>query len=304
METVKGGSSTKVAFALLIAIVVSVAGIIAYSYHSPSTANSATSSGNTASGTGPATTASSSSEQYAYSVVKANVSVPASVAGGVPCFWDLPCAIPATDPICCVTLISYQGGYYYLDQVDFQGRVYDAWLTNSTVYCTSPVSDSFPECPTGDTTETTTTRTCTAIPNLSYTYCGGSLRISAVGQANGSGWNYTVTISSDDVAQGQTVQLVANLTNLGQNVTFGDWVAPYINPSVNTMNGTQVWAWDPSQVQFPNVVVTAGETISQVVVISTSRLLPGQSYLIDAAPISIQLPTPNDLTFTFQLSVE
>src|SRR5690242_17626697 len=88
---------------------------------------------------------------------------------------------------------------------------------------------------TGSTTGTSTSRTCTVIPNLSYMYCGGGLRISAVGEIGGgvgqppSGgeWNFTVTISSNQVARGQNILLVANLTNTGQNITIKGWVEPY-----------------------------------------------------------------------------
>ena len=157
---------------------------------------------------------------------------------------------------------------------------------------------------TGSITGTSTARTCTDIPNLSYMYCGGSLRISAVGQADGGTWNLTATVSSDVAVQEQTVQLVANLTNIGQNITLGEWVEPYINPSVNSANGTQVWAWDPSQITLAHESIYAGETISEVVNIPTSQLVPGQPYLVEVAPISLQFPTPNDLTFTFQLTVQ
>jgi len=176
--------------------------------------------------------------------------------------------------------------------------------SNSTSTSTQTQATQASNLTTGGSTGTSTTRTCTDIPNLSYMYCGGSLRISAVGQAGGGTWNFTATVSSDVAVQGQTVQLVANLTNIGQNITLGEWVEPYINPSVNSANGTQVWAWDPSQITLAHESIYAGETISEVVNISTSQLVPGQPYLVELAPISLQFPTPNDLTFTFQLSVQ
>lgn len=161
------------------------------------------------------------------------------------------------------------------------------------------------------TSSTTTTRTCIDIPAISYLYCGGTLRISAVGtpgaepgvQSNAGTWNFTVTISSDSVTLGQSILLWANLTNIGPDMTFSEFVRPYINPEVYAANGTEVWAWNPPQSTWPNWNITSGETTSQDVSIPTSDLVAGQSYYVTVAPISVQFPTPNNLTFTFQFSV-
>ena len=160
--------------------------------------------------------------------------------------------------------------------------------------------------------ETVTTATCTNIPAISYLYCPSPLRISAVGipGATPSGcpapcgsWNFTATINSTSVARGQSILLWANLTNLGPNETFGQWIGPYINPKVADSSGVKLWAWDPPAVTFGNFTVTSGETISQKVDIPTSVLIPGQSYFISVAPLSLKFPTPNNYTFTFEFSV-
>jgi len=154
--------------------------------------------------------------------------------------------------------------------------------------------------------------TCTAIAAISYEYCPNPLRISAVGspgatpfnQSDIDGtWNFTVTISSNSVTRGETIILVANLTNVGQNITFDQFVRPYINPIVTAANGTEVWAWDPPQSTWPNWKIASGETTSEQIRIPTSQLQRGQSYFINVAPISVQFPTPNNYTFTFRFSV-
>jgi len=122
-------------------------------------------------------------------------------------------------------------------------------------------------------------------------------------QSTGGSWNFTATISSNSVPRGQSILLWANLTNIGPNVTFSEFVRPYINPEVYAANGTEVWAWNPPESTWPNWNITSGETTSQDVSIPTSQLLAGQSYYITVAPISVQFPTPNNLTFTFQFSV-
>jgi hypothetical protein len=154
--------------------------------------------------------------------------------------------------------------------------------------------------------------TCTTIPAISYSYCPSPLRISATGSpgaspnnesTSGGSWNFTVSISSSSVNRGETILLDTSLTNIGQNETISNFVEPYVNPAVSTMNGTQVWAWDPPQVTFLNSTISSGQTISQQVSIQTSELMPGQSYLIEVMPLSIQFPTPNNYTFSFQFSV-
>lgn len=164
------------------------------------------------------------------------------------------------------------------------------------------------------TSSTTTIRTCTAIPAISFMYCGSPLRISAYGEPGASpfgnssyegSWNFTVSISSNSVVQGQSIQLVADLTNVGpQNVTIKEFVKPFVNPAVYAIDGTILWQWNPSQSTWPNVIIASGQTISQDVSIPTSQLRSGQLYLIQLTPLSIQFPHPNNMTFTFQVSVQ
>lgn len=103
----------------------------------------------------PSTTSSSTSSlsssegQHAYTIVRQNVSVPLAVTSGASCLWNLPCAVynSSVDFGCCVTLIMYQGSFYYLYQERFEGNTYAAWLTNSTVYCATPSAGARAECP-------------------------------------------------------------------------------------------------------------------------------------------------------------
>lgn len=160
---------------------------------------------------------------------------------------------------------------------------------------------------------TETQATCTTVPAISYLYCPSPLRISAVGSPGATpfscpapcgSWNFTATINSTSVVKGQSILLWANLTNLGPNETFNQWIGPYINPMVTNSAGVQVWAWDPPAVMFGNFTVKSGETISQDVDIPTAALIPGQSYFISVTPLSLQFPTPNNYTFTFEFSVK
>ncbi len=185
--------------------------------------------------------------------------------------------------------------------------------TSTFATSTSATSTSATSTSATSTSATSTLLTCTVIPAISYMYCGSPLRISADGEPGASptgggipgdgSWNFTVSISSNSVTRGQTILLVANLTNIGPNTTIKEFVKPYINPGIYATNGTEVWAWNPPHSTSLNITIASGETISQDVNIPTSQLLVGQSYLIKVAPLSIQFPTPNNLTFTFQFSV-
>ena len=81
------------------------------------------------------------------------------------------------------------------------------------------------------TLTSSTTRTCTVIPAISFLYCGSPLRISAYGTPGASpflsgdgSWNFTVSISSNSVARGESVLLVAYLTNIGLNQTIKEFI--------------------------------------------------------------------------------
>ena len=153
---------------------------------------------------------------------------------------------------------------------------------------------------TSSITNISTLYTCTIIPNLDFMYCGRPMRISATD----GGWNFTVTISSNSVAHGESIRLVANLTNVGiSNKTINRFVKPYINPGVYATNGTELWQWNPPQSTWPNVTITSGETVWQDVSIPTSQLPAGQTYLIKVAPLPISFPSPNNMTFTFRFFV-
>ena len=188
----------------------------------------------------------------------------------------------------------------------FLNATFDTTSTKSTQTTYTTTSSSSVQI------ESRSQATCTIIPAISYMICPSTLRISAVGTPGASplacpspcgSWNFTVTINSSSVIRGQTIELSAVLTNIAPNQTINSWIGPYINPSVYSSNGTEAWAWDPPQVTYENMTIASGETFSQDVSIPTSHLVSGQSYFIEVAPLSIQFPTPNNYTFTFQFSV-
>ena len=118
-------------------------------------------------------------------------------------------------------------------------------------------------------------------------------------------WNFTVSINTNSPGQGQSVQLVAELTNIGStNETITNFVEPYINPEVYTTNGTAVWAWDPPEVTWSTWTIPSGQTLMQTVNIPTSQLSAGQAYSIILVPLTIPSTPPHiNMTITMQFSV-
>ena len=126
--------------------------------------------------------------------------------------------------------------------------------------------------------------------------------------ASNSNWNFVVSINSTTVEYGQSILLVANLTNTSpSNQTIRPFVAPFINPSVIAANGTFVWAWNPSEVTWPNTNVTNGQTISQKVVIPTTDFpatgFRAGVYRIEVAPLSSQVSSTFNLTLRFSVQI-
>jgi hypothetical protein len=109
-----------------------------------------------------------------------------------------------------------------------------------------------------------------------------------------NGWNFSVTLSSLVVTQGQTIEAYINLTNISGQTQKVHEVNPLINPVIYCKSGngycksgTQVWAWDPSEINF-DTNVTAGSGVwdfSGPYPISTSNMSPdGLNYTLSIWP--------------------
>jgi hypothetical protein len=116
---------------------------------------------------------------------------------------------------------------------------------------------------------------------------------------SGSGWNFTVRISSNYVEKGFQIQLTANLTNTSpSNRTISAFSGPFPSITVWSSNGTEVWEWPPTGITS-DVAVEGGHTISEEVWIPTSQLSSGQAYLISAVPLAPQFQSPVNFTLNF-----
>ena len=97
-------------------------------------------------------------------------------------------------------------------------------------------------------------------------------------------WNFSVTLSSAVLQEGQPIDAYINVTNIsGQTQTVHE-VNPIINPVIYSENGTIVWAWDPPQINFITNVTSLPGTSDGPFVIPTSNLSPGEVYTLSIWP--------------------
>jgi len=121
---------------------------------------------------------------------------------------------------------------------------------------------------------------------------------------SGVGWNFTASLNTTSVIPGQTILLEAVLTNISpSNQTIAPDIDPFVNPGIYAQNETQLWAWNPPQVNSPSNTLVSGQSYAADVAIPTSKLRSGQVYLIKVVPISTEFLSPVDFTLVFQFLV-
>jgi hypothetical protein len=98
-------------------------------------------------------------------------------------------------------------------------------------------------------------------------------------------WDFSVTFSSLTVPIGQPIDAYVNITNISGQTQRVHEVDPIVNPAVYSENGTEVWAWDPPQINgFYNITAGPGASAGPFV-IPTSNLSAGQNYVLSIWPI-------------------
>ncbi len=139
--------------------------------------------------------------------------------------------------------------------------------------------------------------------NPDFQYC--PLPLGFTDSIEGGAWNYTVTVNSTSVERGQTIQLVARLTNCENcgNITIGNFVEPFIDPVVYSTNGTMLWSWNPTETTYSNFVFPGGQTITQTVDIPTLSFQAGYNYQLTVVPAFVTIGEGNVNTVTLQFSV-
>jgi hypothetical protein len=96
-------------------------------------------------------------------------------------------------------------------------------------------------------------------------------------------WNYSMTLTSDTIQQDENLTATFQLTNVSNQTQRVDVDDPLVLPTILTQNGSVVWAYQPpSYNEIENV--TAGQTLSEQLVLPAWMLAAGQSYIVSSAP--------------------
>lgn len=96
-------------------------------------------------------------------------------------------------------------------------------------------------------------------------------------------WTYTVTLTTNQIQQGESITAVFQLMNTSNQTQMVDVVDPLVNPVIYSQSGTVVWAWNPSEINQVEGVA-AGRVLSLQMTLPTSMLKAGQSYILSTYP--------------------
>ena len=101
--------------------------------------------------------------------------------------------------------------------------------------------------------------------------------------ANYGVWNYAVTLSSDQITQGEDITALFVLTNFSNQNQTVDVDHPLVLPTIYSQNGTIIWTWTPpSYNDIENI--TASQALTQQITIPTHLLKAGQTYILSTYP--------------------
>ena len=101
--------------------------------------------------------------------------------------------------------------------------------------------------------------------------------------ANYGVWNYAVTLTTNQIQQGQNITAIFTLTNFSNQNQTVDVDHPLVLPTIYTQSGTVVWAYPPlSYNEIENV--TAGQAMTEQMILPTWMLQAGQSYILSTSP--------------------
>jgi hypothetical protein len=110
-------------------------------------------------------------------------------------------------------------------------------------------------------------------------------------RSNGD-WVFSIRLQNSLLAMGQEFALSYNLTNISGQPQTVDEVNPLVNPTIYSANGTVVWAWNPSQINYIATIPYKAGNWSSPLNIPTSALTAGQKYVVSVFPL-IGAPTNN-----------
>ena len=187
-------------------------------------------------------------------------------------------------------VVEYSGHVY-----NFTARLAPVSATCATLFIPSGrTSVSILEFQTDSSACTSTTTTSSSSSSMQY----GSLSW----DANYGVWNYEVTLTTNQIQQGQNIDAIFSLTNFSNETQRIDVAGPLAYPVISSENGTIVWAYQPPSTNaFEDIA--AGQSITQNLVLPTGMLSGGQSYTLSSYPGIITPDIGQDLELSQTITV-
>jgi hypothetical protein len=118
---------------------------------------------------------------------------------------------------------------------------------------------------------------------ITITVTVASNQTTPLSRTNGD-WVFSIRLQNSLLAMGQEFALSYNLTNISGQPQTIHVVNPLVNPTIYSANGTIVWAWNPTQMNYVTTIPYKAGNWSAPLDIPTSALSAGQKYVLSVFP--------------------
>jgi hypothetical protein len=118
---------------------------------------------------------------------------------------------------------------------------------------------------------------------ITVTVTVASNQTTPLSRTNGD-WVFSIRLQNSLLAMGQEFALSYNLTNISGQPQTVHIVNPLVNPTIYSANGTVVWAWNPTQMNYVTTIPSKAGSWSAPLDIPTSALSAGQRYVLSVFP--------------------
>ena|SRR2546426_156071 len=126
----------------------------------------------------------------------------------------------------------------------------------------------------------------TVTTSLSPIDANASTRVNATNDF----WRFSMSLNTTVVPQGSSFNAEFTLTNMSPDNQSVILVVPLTNPQLNSLNGTLIWAYQPSEINYPKTF-KSGETLEESLEIPASmpyRTIRPSDYVLSAEPLISQ----------------
>jgi len=126
-------------------------------------------------------------------------------------------------------------------------------------------------------------QTVTTTSTVFLTETATPVQATSLSRSNGD-WDFSIRLQNPLTAMGQGFALSYNLTNVSGQPQMVHVVAPLINPTIYSANGSVVWAWNPPTMNYFTTIPSRPGNWSAPLDVSTSGLGPGR-YVLSVWPL-------------------